>query len=115
MDTIAINKAVAYQQVVEKTLSNYLERKYANSDIQNEAVFDRENSRYLIVSLGWQGLKRVHSNLLHIDIIDGKLWIQCDNTEHGVAHDFLEAGVPKQDIILGFKIPRDRALIDFAA
>jgi hypothetical protein len=115
MDTVTVDKLVDYRQVVEKTLSNYLERKYASADIQNQAVFDREKNRYLVVSSGWQGLKRVYSSLLHVDIIDGKLWIQCDNTEHGIAHDFLDAGVPREDIILGFKMARDRALIDFAA
>lgn len=115
MDTVVADKATHYRQVVEKVLLTYLDRKYANADIQNEAVFDRERDRYLVTSLGWQGIKRVYSSLIHVDIVDGNLWIQCDNTEHGVTHDFLEAGVPKQDIVLGFKTPQDRALIEFAA
>jgi hypothetical protein len=114
MDTV-VDKVIEYRQLVERTLLSYLGRSYANADIQNEAVFDREKDRYLVVSLGWQGIKRVHSSLIHIDIIEGKFWIQCDNTEHGVAHDFLEAGVPRQDIVLGFKTSRDRTLVDFAA
>ncbi len=115
MDTVVTNKAVDYRQIVQEILLGYLGRKYANADIQNEAIFDRDKDRYLIMSVGWQGIKRVHSSLIHVDIIDGKLWIQCDNTEHGIAHDFLEAGVPKQDIVLGFKLPQDRKLIDFSA
>jgi hypothetical protein len=115
MGTVTIDKVVDYRQIVEKVLSDYLDRKYANADIQNEAIFDREKSRYLVMSLGWQGLKRVHSTLIHVDIIDGNLWIQCDNTEHGIAHDFLEAGISQKDIVLGFKTPQDRKLIDFAA
>jgi XisI protein len=115
MDTVTVShKTIDYRQLVEKILSNYLGRSYANADIQNEAIFDKEKDRYLVMSVGWQGIKRVHSSLIHIDIIEGKLWIQCDGTEHGVAHDFLEAGIPKQDVVLGFKIPQDRKLIEFA-
>jgi XisI protein len=110
-----VDRLAYYGQVVERILLNYLERNYANADIHNEAIFDRDKDRYLVVSVGWQGIKRVHSSLIHVDIIDGKLWIQCDNTEHGITHDFLEAGIPEHDIVLGFKTPQDRKLIKFAA
>ncbi|MGK7876353.1 MAG: hypothetical protein AB4426_24565 [Xenococcaceae cyanobacterium] len=29
-------------------------RGYANADIQNETVFDRDSDRYLVMSIGWQ-------------------------------------------------------------
>jgi hypothetical protein len=115
MDTVVADKVVDYRQIVQDVLSRYLGRKYANADIQNEAIFDQDKDRYLIMSVGWQGMKRVHSSLIHIDIIDGKLWIQADNTEHGIAHDFLEAGVSRQDIVLGFKLLQDRKFIEFVA
>jgi hypothetical protein len=41
--------------------------------------------------------------LLHIDIIDHKLWIQHDRTEEGVAVDLVAAGIPKEQIVLGFE------------
>jgi hypothetical protein len=36
-------------------------------------------------------------------LIDNKIWIQQDETEDGIASDLLEAGVPKEDIVLGFR------------
>lgn len=38
-------------------------------------------------------------------IKDGKIWIERDGTEIGVANELVEAGVPKQDRVLGFKAP----------
>jgi hypothetical protein len=35
--------------------------------------------------------RRAFSPLAHVDIIDGKLWIQTDNTEHGIAPVLVEA------------------------
>jgi XisI protein len=107
-----MDKLARYRQLVEAILANYVERKYANADIQNEAIFDQEKDRYLVMSVGWQDIKRIHSCLLHIDILDNKIWIQRDGTDHGVANDFLEAGVPRQDIVLGFHTPQDRKLTE---
>ena len=52
--------------------------------------------------------------ILHIDIIDGKIWIQHDGTEGGIALDLIDHGVPKQDIVLGFHSPFKRQFTDFA-
>lgn len=41
--------------------------------------------------------------LIHIDIIDDKLWIERDSTEDGSALDLEAAGIPKERIVLGFK------------
>ena len=35
--------------------------------------------------------------------IDDKIWIQHDGTSPGVALELVEAGVPREDIILGFR------------
>ena len=52
--------------------------------------------------------------VLHVDIIDGKIWVQQDGTEAGIANQLVELGVPKQDIVLGFDPPMMRDLTDFA-
>lgn len=91
-----------YRQIIRKLLAQYVPIKYANGDIQNEAVFDPENDRYLVVSVGWQKPKRVHGCLLHLDIINGKVWVQRDGTEGGIANELVAAGIPKSDIVLGF-------------
>jgi hypothetical protein len=58
-------------------------------------VFDREHDRYLLVETGWQNGYRIYGTLLHIDIIDTKLWIQHDGTEEGIAGELVAAEFPK--------------------
>ena len=41
-------------------------------------------------------------------LIDGKIWIQYDCTEEGVATELLETGVLKAHIVLGFRHPSER-------
>jgi hypothetical protein len=87
---------------------------YANGDIHTEVVADREHGRYLLVDLGWKGVARVHGALVHVDVVDGKLWIQYDGTEEGIATQLVAAGVPRERIVLAFKHPDLRKYTDFA-
>lgn len=104
----------AYRRIVREALTEYVQLRYANGEIQNEAVFDRENDRYLIVSVGWQDIKRVHGCLVHIDIVDGKIWVQRDGTEEGIAPALVAAGIPKEHIVLGFHPSEVRQHTEYA-
>ncbi|MFZ1755027.1 MAG: XisI protein [Caldilineaceae bacterium] len=92
-----------YRELIQKILAKYMQTPYAYSDIQFETVFDRESDRYLVMILGREKNRRVHGCLLHLDIIDGKIWIQRDGTEEGIANELLTAGVPKERIVLEFR------------
>ena len=103
-----------YRQIICTVLSEYVQLQYANGEIQNEAVFDPEHDHYLVVSVGWQDIKRVHGVLIHIDIINDKVWIQRDGTEQGIANDLVAAGIPKDHIVLGFHAPEVRPYTEYA-
>ncbi len=49
-----------------------------------------------------------------MDLRDGKVWVQHDGTYHGIANDLVEAGIPKDHIVLAFKPPAVRHLTGFA-
>lgn len=103
-----------YRQIVETIFTEYARLPYAYEDIRTEAVFDRGHDRYLLVNVGWDNGRRVHGGLVHIDIIDGKLWIQRDGTEHGIAKELVQAGVPKDHIVLGFHPAHVRPHTEYA-
>jgi len=103
-----------YRDVVEKVLKDYADFLGSDDEVLVELVFDRERDRYLLVETGWQNGYRIYGTLLHIDIIDTKLWIQHDGTEEGIAMELVAAGIPKKDIVLGFKPPEQRKYTEFA-
>ena len=103
-----------YRHKIEAILTGYTKIPYAYSDIQTEAVFDREHDRYLLVNVGWDNGKRVHSGLVHIDIINGKLWIQRDDTEEGVTEELIKTGIPKDQIVLAFHPTEVRVHTEYA-
>ena len=103
-----IAKLEWYRQVIETVLNEYAALPYSYAKIDAEVVFDRIRDRYLWMDVGWDEKRRIHGCLVHIDIIDGNIWIQRDGTEDGIAADLERAGIPKEDIVLGFRLPEVR-------
>ena len=79
-----------------------------------ETVFDRLHDRYFLVEVGWENDYRIYGTLIHIDINDGKLWIQPDGTEEGIATELVPAGIPKERIVLAFRPASLRAHTQYA-
>lgn len=103
-----------YREAVMSVLREWERRPSPETPLRFEAVFDRERDRYLLAVVGWDGPRHIHSTLVHIDVIDGKLWIHHDQTEDGVAPDLVAAGVPRDRIVLAFKSPARRAITGYA-
>ena len=103
-----------YRVATERVLTEYARFLTTDAETVCETVFDRVNDRYLIVEVGWEKGRRIYGTLLHVDVFDGKLWIQHDGTEDGVAGELVAAGVPKDRIVLGFRAPSLRAQSEFA-
>ncbi|NJO66763.1 MAG: XisI protein [Leptolyngbyaceae cyanobacterium RM1_405_57] len=88
--------------LLKTVLEPYTKISYSHGDIICKAVFDENSDSYLLVTLGWDGAKRIHGCLVHIEIINNKVWVQRDETEDGVTKELVAAGIPKHSIVLGF-------------
>lgn len=104
-----------WRDLIERVLAEETRVPVSYGEVELYTVFDRAHDHYLMMAVGWDGTKRVHAPLIHIDVIDGKLWIQHDGTERGVARDFEAAGVPKERIVLAFQHISRRRFGDYAA
>jgi hypothetical protein len=109
-----MDTAESDRRLIERILVDYAKVPYSHGDVRLQAVFDRDQGHYLLIMIGWEGVRRVHGCLVHVDLIDGKFWIQCDGTEYGIAQELLDAGVPKDRIVLAFRSLEKRRLTDFA-
>ncbi len=110
MDNLVKN----YQEVIEKLLKEYEVFLGEEENVQIQLIFDQENHHYLLAEAGWNGIERIYGTLIHLDIIDDKIWIQHDGTESGVAYELMEMGISQENIVLGFKSLERRKITDFA-
>ena len=109
-----MDRLVKYRQIVQRLVEEYGGYKPSNGDIQSEAIIDAVRDHYEVVHVGWDGHRRVHGSVIHIDLIDGKVWIQHNGTDRLLAEELVEAGIAAADIILGFHPPHTRKHTGFA-
>ncbi len=110
-----MDKLEKYRSIIKKAILHYSEFEENNrEESEVQVVFDDKRGHYYLMDIGWEDMRRIHTCLLHLDLKDGKIWIQKDFVEAGIATDLMEAGVPKKDIVLGFQSPFKRPYTEFA-
>jgi hypothetical protein len=104
-----------YREIIDRLLRSRADVSQDSSslEIECETIFDTERDRYLLLDIGWEGLKRVYNCFIHLDIKEGKIWIQRNMTEIDLAQELVEMGVPKEDIILGLHPQYKRPLTGY--
>lgn len=103
-----------YPRIAKSVVSSYVSGNSAKDSIRDYAVFDDSGKHYMACHDGWRGHERVYGCHVHVDVIDGKIWVQHDGTNVPVVDKLLEAGVPKEDIVLGWISERRRLHTGFA-
>ena len=101
-----MDKLKHYQQIVRQLLEEYSHLKPAYGQIETELLVDKENTSFAVFRTGWLKETRIHGAILHVDVKDDKIWIEYDGTDRPIADELVEAGVPKEDIVLAFQ-PED--------
>lgn len=113
---MAVEHVEQYRQLIQQLLSQRAAQAQAQSrwaEYEVQTLFDTERDHYQLLHVGWRDTKRAFGCILHVDIKDGKIWIQHDGTETGIANQLVELGVPKQEIVLAFHEPEVRQYTDF--
>ena len=102
-----------YRQHIQNLLSQHASLVW-DERIQAQTIFDVERDHYQLSRFGWHEDKNYSGCVMHLDIKNGKIWIQYDGTEQGVANDLVEMGVPKEHIVLAYHAPYKRKYTGFA-
>jgi hypothetical protein len=111
-----MDKVKQYEQLLVSVLNEQPEVLYdlQDQDIEMHLIYDHARQRYVVYRVGWSEKKRVSSVLIYVHIKNNKIWIEEDWTEDGITPALLAAGVPREDIVLGFRHPQMRPLTEFA-
>lgn len=75
---------------------------------------DDEHGNYVILQADCCGGHYLQGTIIYIRLIDGKIWVQYDSTEYMVANELVDVGVPKTEIVLGFRHPSVKQYIGFS-
>src|SRR5262245_35250771 len=108
------NRMNLCRQIIEQTLTEIANYIPQDSQSPHKTAFDRHSDSYALIEVGWVDNQRVHQFIIHIEIINGKVWVQADNTDLNVTRELERAGIPKNDIVLGFQPPAVRRYTEYA-
>lgn len=97
MDTLTF-----YQDTIEKILEEYAAIPYSYGEVRQYVIVNADRTHFLLFDEGWEKNHRVHGCVVHIEIRDGKIWMHYDGIEDSITADLVEAGVPKDHIVLAF-------------
>jgi hypothetical protein len=97
-----MDQRLKFRRIIKELITRYAQIKPAYGEIEIETIFDENNDHYEMMYTGWEGQRRIHGSILHIDIRNGKVWIQHDGIEGGVAEELIAAGIPRDHVVLGF-------------
>jgi hypothetical protein len=109
-----MGKLSRYRAILRRVIEDYLNRKPANGQIESEAFVDPVLDRYEVMRVGWDRDRRIHGAVIHLDIINGEVWIQYDGTNRTVADEMIAAGIPQKGIVLAFHLANPRPLTGFS-
>lgn len=97
-----MDKLTDYCQIIESVLQRYASIPYSHGEMNYHLIVDAERENFLLMTIGWEGHRRVHAVIVHIQIIDDKIWIQRDGIEDSITAELESAGIPKDKIVLAF-------------
>jgi hypothetical protein len=63
-----------------------------------DRVYDHDE----VMQVGCNGDRRIHGSILHIDIRDGKVWIEYKGTDARIGEELVAASIGRDDMVLGF-------------
>ncbi len=109
-----MEKLASYRDRVKRIIRQVGAELPSSADVETQYIFDVEHDHYQLFQVGWEKYEWIHGCVLHLDIKGGKIWVQHNGIEMAVADELVAAGVPKDDIVLGFQAPYKRKYTGFA-
>ena len=109
-----MDRVEKYRKSIKTLLTKYASHKSLNPTIERQFVCDTENDHYQLVNMGWDKHRRLYGCSIHLDIKDGKVWIQHNMTDVDLADELMALDVAKQDIVLGFQSPYMRQFSEYS-
>ncbi len=103
-----------YRDILEGILDKHHRIPFSHGKIESRFIIDRDRHNFVLMNVGWDGVRRIHGCVVHVEIINGKIWIHRDGIEDGITDELVAAGVPKDKIVLAFHSPEVRKHTGYA-
>ncbi|GGA34419.1 XisI protein [Okeania sp. KiyG1] len=91
-----------WRETLIKIWQYYAAFPYHYGNMKTYTSVSRDGNHFLLVYKGWEDGRRVYGTIVHAEIRNDKIWIHYDDIENGITGELVDAGVPKDRIVLAF-------------
>lgn len=96
-----MDKIKKYRRILKNVTEEHARIPSPMKSVRSTAVSDFSQNDYFLIDFDLQNKK--HYVVFHLRLNNGKIWVEQDGIEYGIARDLIEAGVSSQDIVLAFQ------------
>jgi len=105
------DKLNRYRGIIQQVIEGHAQMPAIPETVEGVAICDTNHDRYLLMDVGWMPEGRAHDVVVHLRLRNGKVIVEWDGIESGIARDLIDAGIDPQDIIYA---EREHTTKDFA-
>lgn len=112
-----MDKIKNYKSIVKKIIEEIAAMIPSDDAVETQLIIDDIRGHYLLFSVGWENEDyREYTPFVHIDVkSSGKIWVQHDGTDLRIVLLLSDEGIPKHDIVVGFRAPfRRKEMAEYA-
>lgn len=101
-----LTKTESYRHILQQIVAQHACMVAPTAQIEYVQNCDLRHDSYLLLRLGFDRVGRAHHVLFHLRLKNGKVLIEADGIEYGIARDLIEAGVAPEDIVFNmYRVP----------
>jgi hypothetical protein len=106
-----LEKLDRYRQILQRVVEYHAAMPGEPEDVESIPICDPVHDNYVLMDVGSESNRRVPYIVFHLRLQNGRVRIERDGIEYGIAQDLIDAGIPEEDIVFTFydKDPRPLA------
>ena len=68
-----MDRAEEYRDTIQRILEFHHSIPYSHGEIESKLIIDRDRNNFVLMNAGWDGKRRVHGCVVHVEIIGDKI------------------------------------------
>lgn len=109
-----MDSSIKYKSIVRSIIEEYGSIKSPSSAITPQIIMDEDRGQFMLLASNWHDDSRSYGPYLHLQVNNGKVYVQYNGTDIHIAQELVAKDVAKDDIVLEFQAPYKREHTGYA-
>jgi hypothetical protein len=97
-----VEKLNSYRRILQQVIEMHAAMPREQENVESLAICDSVHDNYLLMDVFPDPKGSAGYIVVHLRLKDGKVRVERDGIEYGIAEDLMEAGIAKEDIAYTF-------------